>query len=153
MNEWKLPWLARCRCERVEVKVTAPPLITMACHCTGCQRMSASAYSLSVAVPSQGFEVTRGVPEIGGLHGADRHYHCPHCKAWMFTRPDRLDEMVNLRATMLDQRAWYAPFVETWTSEGFPWAKTGAVHSFARLPADGAWAPMVAEFAVRGPRP
>lgn len=135
------------------MRVTAPPLITMACHCAGCQRMSASAYSLSVAVPSQGFELVRGEPEIGGLRGADRHYHCPHCKAWLFTRPAGLDEMVNLRATMLDHRAWYAPFVETWTSEGFTWAKTGAAHSFAGLPAAGAWAPLVEDFAARGPRP
>ena len=37
-----------CRCGRVRLRVEAPPLITMACHCTGCQRMSASAFSLTV---------------------------------------------------------------------------------------------------------
>jgi hypothetical protein len=39
---------------------TLLPLLTMACHCTGCQRMSASAFSLSVAVPSAGFAVKTG---------------------------------------------------------------------------------------------
>jgi hypothetical protein len=33
------PWEGGCLCGQVRVKVSAPPLLTMACHCTGCQRM------------------------------------------------------------------------------------------------------------------
>jgi hypothetical protein len=153
MTDWKLPWTAQCRCGLVRMKVTAPPIITGACHCAGCQRMTAGPYSLSVAVPSQGFEVVAGEPVIGGLHGPSKHYHCPHCKSWLFTRPEGMDMMVNLRATMLDDHAWFQPYVETCRSEGFAWASTGAVHSFANIPPDDAWGPLVAEFAERGPRP
>src|SRR5688572_3174914 len=97
-TDWKLPWAAACRCGLVRMQVTAPPLITGACHCSGCQRMTAGPYSLSVAVPASGFAVVAGEPVIGGLHGASRHYHCPHCKSWLFTRPEGMDEMmVNLR--------------------------------------------------------
>ena len=134
MSVGKLPWEGGCRCGQVRIKVSAPPLLTMACHCTGCQRMTASAFSLSVAVPSEGFEVTQGEPVIGGLHGATRHYFCPHCMSWMFTRPEGMDWFVNLRATMLDDAVWFAPFIETWTSEKLPWATTPAVHSYAALP-------------------
>lgn len=153
MTDWKLPWHAHCRCGQTALTLSAPPLITMACHCTGCQRMSASAYSLSIAFPAAGFAVTRGDPVIGGLHGDSRHYHCAHCKSWLFTRPHGMDDMVNVRATMLDDRRWYAPFVETWTSEGFPWARTGAPHSFPALPPMEAWPGMIGEFAQRGPHP
>jgi hypothetical protein len=153
MTDWKLPWDGGCRCDQLRIRITAPPLVTMACHCAGCQRMSASAFSLSVAVPSAGFAVTRGEPVIGGLHGDSRHHHCPHCKSWVFTRPARLDFLVNVRATMLDDHAWYSPYVETCRSEGFPWASTGAVHSFPAIPDDEVFAPIVAEFAERGPRP
>ena len=150
MTDWKLPWRGGCRCDRVRIVVSAPPLLTLACHCVGCQRMSASAYSLSVAVPAAGFAVERGEPVIGGLHGASRHYHCPHCKSWMFTRPEGLDDLVNVRATMLDDHAWFTPFVETWTAEGFAWARTGAPHSFATMPPAEAFGPLVAAFAARG---
>src|SRR5215510_11488521 len=135
MRDLKLRWVGGCRCGHVRLKVSAPPLLTMACHCTGCQRMSASAFSVSVAIPTEGFAVTSGDPAIGGLHGPTRHYFCPRCMSWMFTRPEGLDFFVNVRATMLDNcRSWFAPFVETWTSEKLPWATTGAVHSFERLP-------------------
>ncbi|HEX2527843.1 MAG TPA: GFA family protein [Geminicoccus sp.] len=130
-----------CRCGQVRIRISEPPLLAMACHCTGCQRMSASAYSLSAAIPRDGFTVTQGEPVIGGLHGAHRHYFCPHCKSWMFTRADGMDWFVNLRPTMLDNPGWFTPYVETWTSEKLPWATTPAVHSYEQLPAfeDFAW--------------
>jgi hypothetical protein len=155
-REWKLPWEAHCRCGRVRLQVSAPPLLTLACHCEGCQRMTASAYSLSIAVPAPAFEVIEGTPEIGGLHGASRHYHCPHCKSWMFTRPEGMDELVNVRASLLDVptlHEWFRPWVETHTAEAFGWAKTGAKHSFEKLPEEGAWGPMIADYAANAPRP
>jgi hypothetical protein len=153
MNDWKLPWEAGCRCGQVRMRVTEPPLIAMACHCMGCQRMSASAYSLSLALPASGFHVTRGEPVIGGLHGPSRHFHCPHCKSWLFTRPEGMDFLVNMRASMLDDHSWFVPYVETCTAEGLAWAKTGAKHSFPNIPPNEAFAPLVAEYAEHAARP
>jgi len=93
-----------CRCGRVRFRVTGNALVTMACHCTGCQRMTASAYSLSGLYPAEAFAVIEGEPVIGGLHGPTRHFHCDHCKSWLFTRPEGLDAFVNIRTTMLDAR-------------------------------------------------
>ena len=154
MNDWKLPWTGGCRCDRIRIRVTAPPLVTMACHCLGCQRMSASAFSLSVLLLADGFEVTAGEPVIGGLHGETRHYFCPHCKSWMFTRPGGgLDHLVNLRPTMLDDHTWFVPFVETSTSEKLAWASTPAVHSFAKQPPPERYDGLLQDFAVRSVRP
>jgi len=149
MSELNLPMEGGCRCGRVRLKISAPPLLTMACHCTGCQKMTSSAYSLSAAIPSEGFEVTQGEPVIGGLHGVTKHYFCPHCMSWMFTRPEGLDWFVNLRPTMLDEPGWFTPFIETWTSEKLPWAETPAVHSYEALPTLEAYEALVAEFAGR----
>jgi hypothetical protein len=111
--------------------------------------MSSSAFSLSAAIPSDGFEVTKGEPVIGGLHGASRHYFCPYCMSWMFTRPEGLDWFVNVRATMLDDPSWFRPFVETFTDEKLPWATTPAVHSFGTLPAMDAYEGLIKEFAAQ----
>jgi len=153
MTDWKLPWTAACRCDQIRMRVTAPPIVTMACHCRGCQRMTASAFSLSVLVPASGFEVVAGEPVIGGLHGAARHFHCEHCKSWLFTRPDGMAGFVNVRATMLDDAAWFVPFVETSTAEALPWARTSATHSFANIPPAEVFGPIVEEFARVGARP
>jgi hypothetical protein len=145
-----LPIEGACRCGEVRMKVSAPPMITMACHCRGCQRMSASAFSCSAAIPSAGFEVTAGEPVIGGAHGDDtHHFHCPRCKSWLFTRPVGMDWFINIRPTMLDDTRWFAPFVETYTSTQFPWALTGAARSFEEFPPLEAYESLMQEYAQR----
>ncbi len=130
----ELPWDGGCRCGQVRLRISVAPLLTMACHCRGCQRMSASAYSLSAAIPTEGFAITQGEPVIGGLHGATRHFFCPHCMSWMFTRPDGLEHFVNLRPTMLDDASWFVPYLETYTSTRLPGATTLAVRGYETFP-------------------
>ena len=140
-----LPMTGGCRCGAVRFRITALPIVTSACHCTGCQRMTASAYSLSAAFPEAAFVITQGEPVIGGLHGPEaRHHHCDHCKSWLFTR---WGDMVNLRATMLDDPCWFEPFLETWTHEKLPWASTPAQHSFEEFPPMEAFGDLIAEYA------
>src|SRR5690606_29720472 len=98
--------MGSCRCSRVQFEVSKPPLLTMACHCTGCQKMTGSAFSLSAAIPSDGFRVTAGEPIIGGLHGASQHYFCAYCMSWLFTRPQGVDFFVNIRPTLLESSVW-----------------------------------------------
>jgi hypothetical protein len=130
-----LPLKGSCRCGRLEIRLTKAPICTAACHCHGCQKMAASAYSLTAMVPVDGFEVTKGEPAIGGAHNAAiQHYFCPHCMTWMLTRPVGFD-FVNVRPTMLDDTGWFRPFMETYTSTKLPFAETGAVRSFAEFPA------------------
>ncbi|OHV84413.1 GFA family protein [Rhizobium sp. LCM 4573] len=143
-----LPMEGGCRCGQVRLRISAPPILTMACHCNGCQKMSASAYSCSAAIPSDGFEVIQGEPVIGGLHGEDlHHYHCPRCKSWLFTRPEGIDWFVNLRPTMLDDASWFSPFIETYTSEKLSWATTPAAHSYEKFPPFEDYEALVKEFA------
>jgi hypothetical protein len=154
MDDWKLPWEGGCRCGEVRFRVTAPPLLGAACHCSGCQRMTSSAYALSLTLTKQGFEVTKGEPVLGGLQAEPKHYHCPACKSWMYTCPTSLPWMVNLRPTMLDDHAWFRPLVDFYRAEGFAWAATGAKHSFDTVPDDeAAIGPLVAEYAAEGARP
>ena len=147
MPNQSTPMTGSCRCGQVEFEVAAAPLITMACHCRGCQKMSGSAFSLSAAIPTEGFRVTRGEPVIGGLHGPSRHYFCPHCKSWLFTRPEGMDFFVNVRPTMLAEAVWTEPFIETCTSEKLAWASTSARHSFEHYPAPELYQPLMAEYA------
>ena len=150
MSEPTLPVEGACRCGQVRMRISALPLLTMACHCTGCQKMTSSAYALSAAIPTEGFEVIEGEPVIGGLHGAEaHHYFCPHCMSWMFTRPQALTWFVNVRTPLLEGAAWSEPFLETYTSEKLPWVTTPAVHSYPTFPEFDAYPALVEEFRVR----
>lgn len=153
MPDWKLPWSGGCRCGRIRIAVTQPPLLASACHCHGCQSMTSSAFSLTLTLPVEGFSVTEGEPVTGGLHGPTRHYFCWYCKTWMFTRPEGLDAFINLRPSVLDEHRWFAPFIEVFTREKLHWAETSAVHSFAAEPEFFEYEALIKEFAERGARP
>jgi hypothetical protein len=141
----ELPAQGACRCGEVQIQISASPILTMACHCKGCQRMSASAYSLSMAIPTTGFAVLRGEPVLGGLRNPElRHFFCPRCMSWMFTR--FLPEFVNVRPTMLNDASWFVPFIETWTKTKLAWATTPAVHRYEEFPPVEDYAKLMAEF-------
>ena len=146
MTRLKLPLDGSCRCGKVKIRISAPPMLTMACHCTGCQRMSGSAYSLSAAIPTEGFAVVEGEPVVAGASAEAGHHFCPDCMTWMFTRPEGLDFFVNVRPTMLDDTRWYSPFIETYTSEKLTWATTPAVHSYEKFPAMEDFEPLIGAY-------
>lgn len=142
-----LPATGGCRCGALRFQVTKHPINTMVCHCTGCQKMSGSAFSSTAMIPADGFEVIAGTPVVGGLKGPEIHHqHCPECLSWVFTTfgPER--PFVNLRAVMLDDAAWFRPYAESYTSEMLPWAQTGAPHSFAQFPPPDARPALMAGF-------
>ena len=139
-----------CRCGQVQLKVRGRPVMTFACHCTGCQKMTASAFSLSSLYPEDAFEWSGLEPVIGGLHGDLRHFFCPHCLSWMFTRFDAMGPFVNVRSTMLDEAHAFTPFIETCTSEKLPWAQTPARHSYPQFPPMEDFPKLMAEFAAQG---
>jgi hypothetical protein len=148
MDRSTLPWEGGCRCGNVRVRVTKPPLLSGACHCTGCQRMTGSAFSLTLTVPGDGFEVTRGEPVIGGLHGpVAHHHHCPDCLSWVFTRAEGVDWFVNLRTTMLDDPSGFDPYVEFYAEEKLPWVTTPARRSYAKAPEFSEYAGLMQAFA------
>ena len=135
-----------CRCGQVRFTVAGAPLITMACHCTGCQLMTGSAFSLSSLYAAEAFELVAGEPVLGGLRRETRHYFCPDCMSWLYTRPEGMDAFVNVRATLLADAAAYRPFMETFTTEALPWARTAAAHSFERLPEEADFPALLTEF-------
>ena len=139
-----------CRCGQVRITARGPAMMTFACHCQGCQRMSAGPYSLSALYPEAAVTI-EGETVIGGLKSDDlQHYFCPSCMSWLFTRAAQLGPVVNLRSTLLEGGpADHPPFIETWTAEKRPWAETGAAHSYPGFPPPADFGALMAEFAGR----
>ena len=137
----------QCRCGAVRFAAEGRPLVTIACHCRGCQRMTGSAYSLSSVYPSGQFQVTQGEPVLGGLKKAIQHFFCPSCMSWMFTRPEGMDEFVNVRSTMFDNPEAHRPYVDTYVGEALPGAQTGAVKRFETVPEADQYGPLIGAYA------
>lgn len=149
MAQPTLPAEGGCRCGKLRFRVTEQPVMTLACHCRGCQHMSASAFSLTAMIPETSFAVTADEPVIGGIHGDQgRHHHCDWCKGWVFTTLTPSQGFVNVRATLFDEVAWFTPFAETQTAEKLAWAELPVRHSFQRWPKLQQFPMLMAEFAA-----
>ena len=109
--------------------------------------MSASAFSLNSLYPEDRFEVTAGEAVLGGIKGTSRHYFCPSCMTWMFTRPDALDGFVNARSSMFANAAEHRPFMETFTDEAVGWATSGAERRFETVPEESQFGELLGAYA------
>jgi len=138
----------QCRCGAVRIEATGAPLATMACHCTGCQRMTGGAYSLSSFYPADRFAVTHGTTVRGGMKTGPDHQFCPECMSWMFTTAKEIEGFVNVRSTMFDDAGAHRPFIEMYLREGIPGASSGAVHSYEDFPAENEFPQLIAAYAA-----
>lgn len=130
----KPPFTGTCLCGAVQVRVTAPALLSIACHCDGCQKFSASAFSLTTMFPADAF-TCHGTLDKGGLGSEGRdHFFCMSCKNFIYSQIGGAQERINLRTSVLDNAAAFPPFVELMTAHKLPWATTPARHSFAGFP-------------------
>ncbi len=136
----------QCRCGNVRFQGEGAPLITMACHCRGCQRMSASAFSLSSLYPAGRFRVTDGEPVRGGLGTGPNHMFCGSCMTWLYTVPEGMDAFVNVRSTLLDNGEEHRPFIEAHRGEGFDWANSGAARTYERVPDDSEFGNLITAY-------
>lgn len=129
------PYSGSCLCGAMQVSVSARPLLTLACHCRDCQKLSASAYTLTTMFPKDSFSLTGEVFNGGRGSRRRRHYFCKSCLNFIYSEIDGAHQRINLRTSVLDDAALFEPFVELMTDEKMPWAYVPATHSFSRFPA------------------
>ena len=137
-----------CRCGAVRFEADGAPLVTMACHCTGCQRMTGGAYSLSSFYPADRFRVTQGKTVRGGMKTGPDHEFCAECLSWMFTVAKQIEGFVNIRSPMFDDAPLHAPYVEMYRAEALPGAASGAVRSYDGFPQESEFPTLIADYAA-----
>ena len=136
-----------CRCGEVRFRADGAPLITMACHCKGCQRMSSSAFSLSSLYPAAQFEVEQGEAVRGGLKSGPKHMFCGSCSSWLFTIPDGLEDFVNVRSSLFDDAVAHRPYADMWLGQGLGWSDSGAERRFETEPGEEEFGDLIAGYA------
>lgn len=128
------PFEGSCLCGSVQVRLRASPLLTLACHCRDCQKLCASAYSLTTMFPRDGFSCT-GPLIHGGLGASGRvHSFCEACLSFVYSQIGGADQRINLRTSVLDDAAFFPPYVELMTAEKLPWVTVPVVRSYVQYP-------------------
>ncbi len=106
-------------------EIDAAPLSLYACHCTDCQKQSASAFALSMLVPRNAVRVTQGEPREwqrrtdGGR--VISCMFCGECGTRVFHNPHSNAQVTILKPGTLDDTTWLDPVGHIWTRSAQRW--------------------------------
>jgi hypothetical protein len=119
----QLPLTGGCQCGKIRYEITQEPDLVYACHCTDCQHITSSAFSLGISLPETAFRLTSGepraiqrTPDSGRLN---TRFICPDCACWVYSQPR--GGVVRVRAGGLDDTSWLRPTRHIWTRSKQPW--------------------------------
>ncbi|MEL6809648.1 MAG: GFA family protein [Pseudomonadota bacterium] len=81
-----------CYCGAIHYEITRPPVLKAQCHCRPCQYISGGGPNFFMAVPQDGFVITKGSPAAfarSDLEAPRTRQFCPTCGTHLTTlRPD-----------------------------------------------------------------
>jgi hypothetical protein len=113
-----------CQCGGIRYESAGAPLGLYVCHCRECQKLSASAFSLSLEVPRAGFRLTKGEtrswtrPTDSG-RTLVCHF-CPTCGVRVWHEAAHPTETLTIKAGSLDQPPDLTRAIHIWTSRRLP---------------------------------
>ena len=130
-----------CHCGAIAYQAEVDPSQVRICHCTDCQRMTSSAFSMAVVVANQAFRLTgvepRLIPRTADSGFVRNRWVCPECGSWICGDPMQGSVVRAVRAGTLDDTSWVRPTVHLWTRSKQPWiALPEGDRSFATQPTD-----------------
>jgi hypothetical protein len=58
-----MEFTGKCYCGDVQYKASGDPAIKLQCHCRECQHISGGSANVTIGMPEDGFEYTKGAPK------------------------------------------------------------------------------------------
>jgi hypothetical protein len=129
-----------CHCGKLRYEAEIDPQKVGVCHCTDCQALTGSAFSMFVPVPSAAFRMVSGQPKVyvkTAESGAKRaQAFCADCGTRIYACAAVDDpQAFNVRVGTVRQRAELSPKVQLWCRSALPWTQDlAAVDKVATQP-------------------
>lgn len=114
-----------CHCGRITYEADIDPEKVGICHCTDCQTLSGSAFTVFVPVPKEALRL-RGEPsiyvKIAESGNRRTQAFCPQCGTRLYAAAEKDPPLFNLRLGTVRQRAALRPRMQLWCRSALPWA-------------------------------
>lgn len=122
----EFPIKAACQCGQLTYTLFEKPKMVLACHCTECQKLSTSPFSVTAIVAASGIEFQGELSEwsrsadSGNTNSAK---FCPHCGNRIYHyNPDDLGTIkLKLKPVNLPESSIFEPSAHVWVSEKVSW--------------------------------
>ena len=119
------PASGSCQCGDVKYEVTDKPLLTVAFHCKDCQKLSTSAFSISMILNRSGFKILSGelkswkrTTAAGGIAIC---WFCPSCGNRIFHENPEMPNLIRLKPGTLEDTSVLEPQAHVWTCREQRW--------------------------------
>ena len=135
------PYPGGCLCGTIRYEFNAEPATVYTCHCTECQKVSASAFGISVRVMAEDFQITKGEPAtfdtIADSGRVKTGLFCATCGTRFGGGVG--GPVVVLRYGSLDDPNWFEPVAHIWTRSAQAWYPfNDGLPKFEKAPEDPA---------------
>ncbi len=115
-----------CQCGQVTYKLTEPPKMVLACHCTECQKLSTSPFSVTAIIDTNAIEFSGELKEwsrsadSGNKNSAK---FCPRCgnRVYHFNPDDQSTVKLKLKPVNMTDASIFEPTAHVWVSEKLSW--------------------------------
>lgn len=119
----KFPIEGACQCGKVRYRLWSEPLRILACHCRECQKLSTSAFSITMVVATESIEFEgemahwSRVAESGNTNDAK---FCPGCGNRIYHFNPAQPDQIKLKLVPADT-SFIKPSAHVWVSEKQDW--------------------------------
>lgn len=127
-----------CHCGAVRYEAQVDPERTAICHCTDCQKLTGSAYRVSVPALEGSLRLVSGQPsiyvKIGDAGTRRAQAFCPNCGSPLYTYDADHPKIYGLRVGCIEERQALVPRKQKWCRSALQW--TGSLAAMERFEAE-----------------
>ncbi|TPH17314.1 GFA family protein [Litorilituus lipolyticus] len=122
----KFPIEGACQCGQLTYKLFEPPKLVLACHCTECQKLSSSPFSVTAVIDSSAIEFEGILKEWSRSSDSGNRNNakfCPTCgnRVYHYNPEDKQTIKLKLKPIHLSDASIFEPSVHVWVSEKLSW--------------------------------
>jgi hypothetical protein len=114
-----------CHCRSIQYEAVVDPEWTAICHCTDCQKLTGSAYRVTVRAVEGSFGLICGEPsvyvKVGDAGSRRAQAFCPNCGSPLYTYDADHPEVYGLRVGCIEERQALTPRRQKWCRSALPW--------------------------------
>jgi hypothetical protein len=125
---------------QVQYVLTGEPTSVAVCHCTHCQKQTASAFSIVVMAPRKALEITgdlKAYKDTGDSGQTVLRQFCPNCGSPVLTEAAVMPEVAIIKAGTFNDTGWLRPAFNMFRDSAQPWLDLPEdIPNFGRMPAN-----------------
>ncbi len=117
-----------CHCGQIAFEAEIDPAKVNICHCTDCQKLTGTAFRVTVRCDEADFRMLRGTPKLYVKTTADSgrprvQAFCGDCGSPLYATSEGPpgNRRIGIRVGTLDQRRDLAPKRQFWFRSAMPW--------------------------------